>query len=55
MTRKYTKMEMLAEEVFRRKESGETHQQIGEAYGLSKEQIRNSVKRQNRKKRAIAN
>ena len=55
MTRKYTKMEMLAEEVFRRKEAGETHQQIGEAYGLSKEQIRNPVKRQNQKKRAIAN
>ncbi len=55
MPRKYTKVEMLAEEVFRRKEAGETHQQIGEAYGLSKEQISNLVKRQNRKSRAIAN
>ena len=27
MPRKYTKMEMLAEEVFRRKEAGETNRQ----------------------------
>ena len=39
MSRTYTKMEILAEEVFRRKEAGETNRQIGEHYGLSKKQI----------------
>ncbi len=34
MPRKYTKMEILTEEVFKRKESGETNRQIAESYGL---------------------
>lgn len=55
MARKYTKMEILAEEVFRRKEVGETNRQIAESYGLTKNQIKQLVTRQNRKKRAIAN
>ena len=55
MARKYTKMEILAEEVFRRKEAGETNRQIAESYGLTKYQIKQLVVRQNRKKRAIAN
>ena len=55
MARKYTKMEILAEEVFRRKEAGETNRQIAESYGLTKYQIKQLVARQNRKKRAIAN
>jgi len=55
MSRKYTKMEILAEEVFRRKEAGETNRQIAESYGLTKNQIKQLVARQNRKKRAIAN
>jgi predicted transcriptional regulator len=55
MGRKYTKMEILAEEVFRRKEAGETNRQIAESYGLTKYQIKQLVARQNRKKRAIAN
>ena len=54
MARKYTKMEILAEEVFRRKEAGETNRQIAESYGLTKYQIKQLVARQNRKKRAIA-
>lgn len=55
MARKYTKIEILAEEVFRRKAAGETNRQIAESYGLSKNQIKQLVARQNRKKRAIAN
>lgn len=53
MPRSYTKMENLAEEVFRRKEAGETNRQIGESYGLSKKQIKQLVSRQNRKRRMI--
>lgn len=45
MPRKYTKMEMLAEEVFRRKEAGETNRQIAESYGLTKYQIKQLVTR----------
>ncbi|MBR7185558.1 MAG: hypothetical protein IKD37_08120 [Clostridia bacterium] len=36
MARKHTKMKILAEEVFRRKEAGETNRQIAESYGLTK-------------------
>ena len=55
MPGKYTKMEMLAEEVIRRKEAGETNRQIAESYGLTKYQIKQLIARQNRKKRAIEN
>lgn len=55
MARKYTKVEMLSEEVFRRKAAGETNREIGERYGLTKKQIKNLVSRQNRKQRLIAN
>ena len=55
MARKYTKIEILTEEVFRRKAKGETNREIAESYGLSKNQIKQLVARQNRKKRAIAN
>lgn len=55
MPRKYTKIENLAEEVFRKKEAGETNQQIADSYGLSKSQIKQLISRQNRKKRAIKN
>ena len=48
MPRTYTKMEILAEEVFRRKEEGEANCQIEESYGLSKKQIKQLVSRQNR-------
>ena len=43
MSRKYTKTEILAEEVFRRKEAGETNRQIAESYGLTKYQIKQLV------------
>ena len=55
MSRKYTKVEILSEEVFRRKAAGETNREIAESYGLSKKQIKGLVKRQNRKACLIAN
>ena len=54
MSRQYTKVEALSEEVFRRKAAGETNREIGARFGLSKEQIKGLVKRQNRKRRLIA-
>ena len=54
MARGYRKVEMLAEEVFQRKASGETNREIAESYGLSKKQIKQLVSRQNRKARLIA-
>lgn len=55
MPRNYTKVESLAEEVFRRKAAGESNREIGEHFGLSKDQIKGLVKRQNRKRRLIQN
>ncbi len=53
MPRKYIKMEVIAEEVFKRKAKGETNREIGEHFGLTKDQIKQLVTRQNRKKRKI--
>lgn len=53
MARNYTKMKILAEEVFRRKEAGETNREIGELFGLSKYQIKQLVARENRKRRKM--
>lgn len=55
MSRKYTKVENLLDEVLKRKEAGETNRQIGESYGLSREQIEQLVARYHRKQKAIAN
>ena len=55
MPRQYTKLEILSEEVFRRKEAGETNREIAESYGLTKYQIKQLVSRQHRKARLIAN
>lgn len=55
MSRQYTKMEAISEEVFRRKAAGETNRQIAESYGLTKYQIKQLVARQNRKSRLITN
>lgn len=55
MSRQYTKVEILSEEIFRRKAAGETERKIGESYGLTKEQVHELVKRQRRKARLIAN
>ena len=53
MPRKYTKIEMLSDEIFRLKEHGKTHREIGELYGLTKEQIKGFVNRQNRKQHLL--
>ena len=55
MPKKYTKIEILSEEVFRRKAAGETNREIAESYGLTKYQIKQLVSRQHRKARLIAN
>lgn len=53
MPRKYTKIEALSDEIFRLKENGKTHREIGELYGLTKEQIKGFVNRRNRKRRLV--
>ena len=53
MPRKYTKIELLSDEIFRLKEQGKTHREIGDLYGLTKEQIKGFVNRQNRKQRLL--
>lgn len=53
MLRKYAKIEMLSDEIFRLKEHGKTHREIGELYGLTKEQIKGFVNRQNRKQHLL--
>lgn len=55
MPRKYTNVELLSEEVFRRKATGETNGEIAKSYRLSKKQIKKLVTRQNHKARLIAN
>ena len=54
MRQKYTKMEGLAGIIFARKAAGETNRQIGESLGLTLKQVKELVKRQNRKQRLIA-
>ena len=51
----YVKMECLAGEVLRRKAAGETNREIGERFGLSKEQVKQLATRQRRKQRLIEN
>ena len=51
MPRQYTKIEQFSDEIFRLKTEGKTHRQIGEIYGLTKEQIKGFIKRQWRKDR----
>ena len=53
MPRKYKKIEMLSDEIFRLKEQGKTHREIGDLYGLTKEQIKGFVNRQNRKQQLL--
>ena len=55
MSRSYVKMECLAEEVFRRKATGETNREIGEHFGLTGKQIKQLATRQRRKRRLIEN
>lgn len=54
MARKYTKVEQLAEIIRTRKANGETNREIGESLGLSKKQVKELMRRQNRKERLLA-
>lgn len=54
MPRSYVKVEHLADEVFRRKAAGETNREIGECFGLTREQVEQLVARQRRKERKVA-
>ena len=53
MKRGYTKVQYLAETVFERKANGETNRAIAESYGLTLKQIKELIKRENRRKRRI--
>ena len=53
MSRKYTKVEQLAEGIRRLHEEGKTYREIGEQYGLTKKQVADLMKRQRRKQRLI--
>lgn len=53
MSRKYTKVEQLAEEIRRLHEEGKTYREIGEQYGLTKKQVADLMRRQRRKQRLI--
>jgi len=54
MARQYTKVEELSEAVFARKANGETNREIAESYGLTLQQIKGLISRQNKKSRLIA-
>ena len=47
MSRQYTKVEMLSEEVFRRKAAGETNREIGAHFAKHRSKSSSSVKTAN--------
>ena len=53
MPRNYTKMEHLSDEIFRRKNAGETNRQIAESFHLTLKQVKGLITRQNRKARLM--
>ena len=53
MSRQYTKVLSLTEEVFKLKEAGKTNREIDEIFGLTKEQVKGIVKRHNKRKRLL--
>lgn len=53
MPGKYTKIELSSDEIFRLKEHGKTQREIGDLYGLTKEQNKGFVNRRNRKQRLL--
>lgn len=54
MRKKYTKVEHMTEVIRKRKASGETNGEIGESLGISREQVKQLINRQNRKERLLA-
>lgn len=55
MARKYTHIKHLEPIVFKMKEEGESNAEIAETLGVSKSQIKDLVKRHNRRKRNTEN
>jgi predicted ArsR family transcriptional regulator len=53
MPRSYTKVKMIEGEILAMKEAGKTRQEIADEFGLTKEQVKEAVKRFNRRKRAV--
>jgi orotate phosphoribosyltransferase-like protein len=51
MKRKWTNIKELESEILRMRNEGRTRQEIADALGLEKEQIKNCVKRYNRRQR----
>ena len=49
----YTRIKVIEGEILAMKEAGKTRQEIADEFGLRKEQIKEAVKRFNRRQRAI--
>ena len=54
MARNYRHIQMYGKEILEMKEKGLTHKEIGEKFGLTKEQVKEFVKREHRKERKAA-
>ena len=54
MSRKYIKVEQLAEIVRDRHEQGESYSEIASSYGLERKQVKKLMERQRRKERLLA-
>ena len=52
--RKYTKMDKYAAQITAMRDEGRTRQEIADALGLDYDQVANWIKRNNRKKRNLA-
>lgn len=50
MARKYREVEQLVEIIQQRHENGETYREIGASFGLTREEVRGAVKRQQKKR-----
>ena len=53
MARQYTRLKEIESEVFKLKANGLTNREIAVYYGVTKEQIRELVKRHNRRERKL--
>ena len=54
MARNYRHIQMYGKEILEMKEKGLTHKEIGEKLGLTKEQVKEFVKREHKKERKAA-
>ena len=54
MPRKYTRVKQIEPRVFEMKANGRTNAEVAEYFGLTKTQIKELVKRHNRRQRKIA-